>query len=119
GAVAGLVSGGAGRGLGRARVAQGNLAGAAGYPRKVIGTEEARRDVAVVPAVGVGRGAAAAADRRPGLVDVDPRDGRAGAVAGVRSGGRGVGLVGGFGGWRHVWGEGGDPGEAFGDGEVH
>src|SRR5207244_11615483 len=78
GAVAGLVGGGAGRGLGRPRGAQGDRAGAAGDVRKDIGTEEARRDVAGVTAVGVGRGAAAAADRGPGRVDVDPSDGRAG-----------------------------------------
>src|SRR5207249_1423357 len=119
GAVAGLVGGGAGRGLGRPRGAQGDRAGAAGDPRKDIGTEEARRDVAVVPAVGVGRGAAAAADRGPGLVDVDPRDGRAGAVAGVVGGRAGDALIGAFGAERHVRRAARDPGERVGAGEVH
>src|SRR2546428_6875479 len=57
--------------------------GAALDPGERVGAAEAHRDVALVPARGVGRARRGAADRGRGLVDVDPGDGRAGAVAGV------------------------------------
>src|SRR2546428_8973086 len=57
--------------------------GAALDPGERVGAAEAHRDVALVPARGVGRARRGAADRGRGLVDVDPGDGRARAVAGV------------------------------------
>src|SRR2546428_12367364 len=65
--------------------------GAALDPGERVGAAEAHRDVVLVPARGVGRARRGAADRGRGLVDVDPGDGRAGAVAdrkGVVSGRR-------------------------------
>src|SRR2546428_2093536 len=57
--------------------------GAALDPGERVGAAEAHRDVALVPARGVGRARRGAADRGRGLVDDDPGAGRATAVAGV------------------------------------